>query len=107
MFTVYVDGYWLDDKSQFKDYKCIIFENPKEDEYTEDSPEDESVFYYFDSYDDFCGMLKENSAGRKDTEFVITSFRALCPCCQEEKPKSLGITEKCHHCQKGNCEKCK
>src|SRR5574343_931557 len=48
-----IDGFWLDDKSEFSDYICMI--NTAETGINED--EDMTIFYYFDSWKDvlsFC-----------------------------------------------------
>jgi len=65
--VIYIDGYWLDTKETFSDYKCVIGEwNGIEDEI------DESIFYYFEE-----GELEsfQEAKGRTHTEFVITNIR--------------------------------
>ena len=66
--VVYIDGYWLDTKETFSNYKCVIGEwNELEDE------EDESIFYYFEDRNELKSFQKVK--GRTDTEFVITEIR--------------------------------
>ena len=60
---IYIDGYWLDTKETFENYKCVMgiwIQNE----------DDNDIFYYFESEE----MLKrfQISEGRTDTEFVIT-----------------------------------
>jgi hypothetical protein len=64
--TIYIDGYWIDTKETFSNYKCIIGDwNGNE--------EDDDIFYYFENDED-VNCYKETK-DRTDTEFVITKVR--------------------------------
>ena len=70
---VYINGYWLDTKETFKDYKCYI---GAEYEGEQDDAFDKGIFYWFEDQADFDHFLQTapDFSIRSDSEFVITSF---------------------------------
>lgn len=65
---IYIDGYWLDTKEKFHNYKCIIGEwNGNDDDY--------DISYYFDSEEHLKSMTI--SEGRTDSEFVVTKIERV------------------------------
>ena len=60
---IYINGYWIPEKSKFNNYKCIIGKwNGNEN--------DNDIFYYFENEAELKTF--QVSENRTDTEFVIT-----------------------------------
>jgi len=69
---VKVSGYWLDSKEEFKDYLCIV--NATQEDIDAENEDDQEIFFYFETWENLWGYMK--SAGRTDTEFVLTSVES-------------------------------
>ena len=59
-----ISGYWVDDKSEFSDYVCVINDMGIR-------KDDDEIFYYFSSWKEVDYNRNKNNQG---LEFVITKI---------------------------------